>query len=288
MFGFRLPSGVALALLLAACSDANAPKIYVASTLTHTIKAYNAAGVQTTPTITLPQDLETMVVDASGKLYVAESDGPKSTDTITTYSAAGAPTSPTITGLRCVSAIAVDGGGKIYVANECDGTVTAYTPAGVRTVPTITGLGSPQAIALGAAGKIYVHNFDNNTLTTYTSAGVQTTPSVDWLSDLFAVDASGKIYAEATDGSLETYKADGTQTPTIALPKNSGVFDVAIDGAGKIYVLSSTPAGNGSILRTYNTDGTPSSPTITGLPGTLTVKLDHSTSGTSGPMITVR
>jgi len=287
MFGFRLPGTAALALLLAACSDANAPKIYVASWLSHTIKTYNAAGVQTTPTITLPHELEAMAVDAAGKVYVVESDDTTKTDTITTYNAAGAPATPTITGLRCASALAVDASGKIYVANGCDGTVTAYTPAGEKTAPTITGLGTPQGIAVDAAGKIYVFNFDNNTVTTYTAAGVKTSPTITWLSGLLAVDASGKIYAEGSDGSFEAYKADGTRTPTIALPKDS-VIDLAIDGAGKIYILRSATTGNQSILTTYNADGTPSTPTIPGLPGSITVKFDRSTSGTSLPILAVR
>src|SRR5271165_2007269 len=123
MTGFRLPTAATLALLLVACSSASAPKIYIGSGLGHTIKTYTAAGVQTTPTITLPHELQAMAVDAAGKIYVVESD-----DTVTTYTAAGVKTTPTITGLRGPSAIAVDAAGKIYVA-EMD-KVTTYTAAG--------------------------------------------------------------------------------------------------------------------------------------------------------------
>jgi sugar lactone lactonase YvrE len=287
MLGFRLAASAALALLLAACSDTNAPKIYVASWLGHTIKTYNAAGVQTNPTITLPHDLEAMVVDSSGKLYVAEPDATTKTDSIVTYDAAGLAASPIVSGLRCLSGIAL-AGGKLYVANSCEGTVTAYSTTGVQTGPAITGLGTPEGIAADAAGKIYVFNFDDNGLTTYTPAGVKTTPSIAGLSELFAVDASGKIYAAGTDGTLEAYGADGGQIPTIAVPKGSDVLDVALDGAGKIYVLSSVAGSKQSNLTTYNPDGTPSTPTITGLPGTLAVKIDRSTLGTSTPMVAVR
>jgi sugar lactone lactonase YvrE len=288
MLGFRLAGCAALTLLLTACSDANAPKIYVASWLGQTIKAYNAAGVQTNPTITLPHELEAMVVDSSGKLYVAEPDATTKTQSIVSYDAAGLAARPIITGLRCVSGIALDAGGKLYVENGCDGTVTVYSTTGVQTGAAITGLGTPQGIAVDAAGKIYVFNFDDNTLTTYTAGGVKTTPSIAGLSGLFAVDASGKIYAAGTDGTLEVYKADGSQIPSIAMPKGSEVLDAAIDGAGKIYVLSSVTGSNQSTLTTYNPDGTPSTPTISALPGTSAVKIDRSSLGTSTPMIAVR
>jgi sugar lactone lactonase YvrE len=288
MLGFRLAGLAALTLLLAACGNANAPKIYVASWLGHTIKTYNAAGIQTSPTITLPQALEAMVVDSSGKLYVAESDATTKTDMIVAYDTAGLTASPIITGLRCLSGIALDGGGKLYVANSCEGAVTAYSTTGVQTGLAITALGSPQGIAVDAAGKIYVFNFDDNTLTTYTAAGVKTTPSIADLSDFFAVDASGKIYAAGTDGTFEAFKADGGQIPTIAVPKGSEVLDVALDSGGKIYVLSSVTGSNQSNLTTYNPDGTPGTPTINGLPGKLPVKIDRSSLGTSTPIIAVR
>src|SRR5271166_1809209 len=146
MFGFRLPGTAALALLLAACSDANAPKIYVASWLSHTIKTYNAAGVQTTPTITGLRCASALAVDASGKIYVANGcDG-----TVTAYTPAGEKTAPTITGLGTPQGIAVDAAGKIYVFNFDNNTVTTYTAAGVKTSPTITWLSG--LLAVDASG----------------------------------------------------------------------------------------------------------------------------------------
>lgn len=99
----------------------------------------------------------------------------------------------------------------------------------------------------------YVARGAENTLTTYTAAGLQITPTITQLSD---------------------------QAWTF--------FVVAIDGAGKIYVLSSIPASDGGILKTYNADDTPGAPTIMGLPGKLTVKLDRSNNGTSLPILAVR
>lgn len=289
MVCFRLPGAAVLTLLLVACSAA-APKIYIASPDGHTITTYTAAGVRTAPTITLPHQLNDMAVDAAGKIHVLGSDY-----TVTTYTAAGVQTTPTITGLRGgATGIAVDAAGKIYIANAADDTVTTYTSVGVRTIPTFTSppeAPSPQGIAVDAAGKIYVADYVDGTITTYTAAGVKTTPTITGLSlpNGFAVDAAGKIYVADADGPLHTYKPDGSRTPTITLPKGPDASDVAVDRAGKIYVLSSADGGNHSIVRTYNADGTPSTPTITDLPGRLIFPLSKSPpmSGTSWPLIAV-
>jgi sugar lactone lactonase YvrE len=278
-FRFRIPA-VILGFLLAGCG-APTPTIYVVSSDMHTIRAYTSAGVQTGPTITVPTQIQGIAVDAAGKIYVSGFD-----NTVTTYTAAGARTTPTITGLRGPMGVVVDPGGKIYVANLDDNTVTTYAPDGTPTTPTITGVMNPMGLALDAAGKIYVAAFVDSTITAYTSAGVKSTPTITGLNSpgAFAVDAKGNIYV--ADGPLEAYNADGTQTPALTPPKVSDAVGVAIDGAGKIYVISS-PKFDPSTLRTYNADGTPSTPTIAGLPGQITYKIDRSTNGTSAPSIAV-
>jgi hypothetical protein len=115
---------------------------------------------------------------------------------------------------------------------------------------------------------------------------VKSTPAITGLNSpgAFAVDAKGNIYV--ADGPLEAYNADGTQTPALTPPKVSDAVAVAIDGTGKIYVISS-PKFDPSTLTTYNADGTPSTPTIAALPGRITYKIDKSTNGTSTPSIAV-
>jgi DNA-binding beta-propeller fold protein YncE len=70
-----------------------AGKIYVANPGNNTVTTYTANGAPTTPTITTGLNgPEGVTVDATGKIYVANSG-----NTVTTYTANGKQTTPTIT-----------------------------------------------------------------------------------------------------------------------------------------------------------------------------------------------
>lgn len=259
---------------------------------TGAVMTYLADGTRTTPTITGLHDPEGIAVDSTGKIYIANG----LTNAITTYTENGTPTTPTITdGLSSPSGVAVDAAGKIYVVNNGTLTVTTYKPDGTRTTPTITvlplpgtnttahdvatvdrshsrvqneghGAGEVCGISVDAAGKIYVVNCTNNFVRTYKPDGTPTAPTITQgliIPVGLTVDAAGKVYvANEAGGNVTTYLPDGKRTsPTIDTVQPVGV---AADSAGKIYVASYGDGTNGSVT-SYESNGTPVSPTISGL-----------------------
>jgi DNA-binding beta-propeller fold protein YncE len=86
-----------------------------------------------------------------------------------------------------------------------------------------------------------------------------------------ATTSSGKIYVvNVLNNTMTTYNADGSaSTPTITSGL-SGPFGVAVDAAGKIYVVN-----DNSTVTAYDVDGNRTTPTITaGLNNSLGVAVD--------------
>lgn len=120
-------------------------KIYVTDSAANTLKTYKPDGTPTTPTIkTGLNGPGPVVVDAAGKIYVANGGGSGS---ITTYTPGGKPTKPTIA-VRGPHGLAVAKNGDIYVTNSADMSVQTFDPRGRPITPTITGLNTPTGIAV--------------------------------------------------------------------------------------------------------------------------------------------
>jgi hypothetical protein len=116
-------------------------------------------------------------------------------------------------------------------------------------------------------------NLGSGTITAYFPDGTQTTPTISTGNYLFAIAVapSGKIYALTFDplsgphsnGTVASYNSDGTKTtPTITI-KERGYHEpvgIAVDGGGKIYVLSSVHNGTRGMVTTYKPDGSPTTP----------------------------
>jgi sugar lactone lactonase YvrE len=148
---------------------------------------------------------------------------------------------------------------RIYVANYGGGRVTTYLPNGLRTTPTFPNAHSAVGVAVSPDGsRIYVTC--NQSVQTYDSNGNPTTPTffVD-LPNQLAVGPNGDIYvAEGGTSSVKTFDPQGNEIP----PTITGVapYGIAVDAHGKIYV-----ANVSGTVTTYLPDGTPTTPTITGL-----------------------
>jgi hypothetical protein len=124
---------------------------------------------------------------------------------------------------------------------------------------------------VGSAKQIYVTV--GNTVRTYDQYGTQTPLTITGLygSDFgITVDGAGKIYTTSFvrfsspnappygTNTVATYDSNGAQTtPTITIAGMFPSLGIAVDAAGKIYVLS------GNVVKTYNPDGTQTTPTIT-------------------------
>ncbi len=138
-----------------------------------------------------------------------------------------------------------------------------------------------------ATYKIYVANIGNGTITAYFPDGRQTTPTISTGNYLFAIAVapSGKIYALTFDplsgpnsnGTIASYKPDGTKTtPTITIKERGyhAPVGIAVDGGGKIYVLSSVHNGKRGMVTTYKPDGSPTTPTFRTGPDSSSIAID--------------
>src|SRR5579864_1548849 len=174
---------------------------------------------------------------------------------------------------------------KIFITSSVQnaGEVVVYKKSGVKTTPDITAdLDFPQFLTVDPSGKIFVANASETTfggkVTTYTRSGAETTPRITNVADLptgIAVDRTGKIYvATVANDMLQTYTKSGAPTtPTIQNNGLNSPYGVAVDTSGKIYVANSG-GGGASTVTTYNPDGTPTTPVITGFSQALGVAVD--------------
>ena len=252
--------------------------VYVADTISDTIRKVTSAGVVTTFAGIAGKLGSTdgtgstarffrpnaVALDGSGNLYVADTDN----HTIRKITSAGVVT--TLAGLAGTSGstdgtgsaarfkspkgVAVDGSGNVYVADTSNSTIRQITPAGV--VSTLAGLAgstgstdgtgstarfkNPEGVAVDGSGSVYVADTGSDTIRKITQAGVVST---------FAGTAGNFGYADGA-GSAAKFAE-----PT----------SLALDGAGIIYVADSinykirkiTPSGVVSTLVTTDGTGSP-------------------------------
>jgi DNA-binding beta-propeller fold protein YncE len=219
------------------------------------------------------------VVDASGKLYVANDDR-----TINIFDTArGNAVLPPITGggLNTPYGMALDASGKLYVANVLANNVLVFDTAhGNAVLPAITGGGidQPYAVALGATGKLYVANafggdrgsisvFDTNNgnaaLEPIINSGLSEPIGV-------AVDSSGKLYvSNYQNDTVSVFDTTNGNVPLPAIPVFGGgaIMGVAVDASGKLYVVDGAANGvnaPGPSVRVFDTtNGNAALPPIT-------------------------
>ena len=194
-----------------------------------------------------------IAVDSSGKIYVANRGGGRTSASSITVYAAGSSGNvkpiATIAGPRTRlddPCIAVDSTGRIYAGNASD-SITVY-PAGsngdVRPIAAITapdtgdktGLSHPSGIALDAKGNIYVANAANGTenpenpndngfsVTVYRPGSngnvkpIATLHGSSIAAEAIALDSSGKIYVTSQFGLDADNDLSGSGTVTVLSP----------------------------------------------------------------------
>jgi len=237
----------------------SAGNVYVADTNNNTIRKITPAGEVTTLAGTAALSGSTdatgaaarfnsprgVATDSAGNVYVADTlnstirkitpDG----EVTTLAGAAGAFGGSDATGaaarFRLPSGIATDSAGNVYVSDTGNGTIRKITPAGEVTTLAGTALAfggvdatgaaarfaAPMGLATDGADNVYVADWSNHAIRKITTAGVVTT---------FA----GKMGAVGS--------ADGTG----AAARFFSPTDVAVDGAGNVYVAD---WGNDTIRR---------------------------------------
>ena len=281
--GFPSPFGVAVD---------GAGNVYVADSVSHTIRKITPAGVVSTL--------------AGLALSAGSTDG--------TGSAAR---------FSQPRGVAVDAAGNVYVADRVNQTIRKITPAGA--VSTLAGLAgsagsadgtgnaarfdNPGGVAVDAAGNVYVGDFNNNSIRKITPAGVVST--LAGFSGIFgSADGTGSEarfnspFGVAVDGAGNVYVADtgnntireitpagvvstlaglagstGSTDGTYGAARFNSPFGVAVDAAGTVYVADTvnntirkmTPFLDGGDVSTLaglagssgNTDGTGSAARFT-------------------------
>ncbi len=169
-------------------------------------------------------------------------------------------------------ALAVDATGNLYVADATDHSIRKITSDGTTT--TLAGKGGsfgstdgtgtaarfrgPLGIAVDSAGTVYVADTGNNLIrkvggdgTVTTIAGTESTGTAARFSSPYgiAVDGTGNVFVIESTGTLRKITAGGTVTTLAGATGSNGLvdgtgtaarfsvpFDIAVDGAGNLYV----------------------------------------------------
>jgi len=233
--------------------------IYVADTLSNTIRKITSAGVVTTLAGLAPQEGSTdgvgsnarflspiaVAVDGSGNVFVADSGNGTirkitSTGVVTTF--AGSPrTSGSTDGsganarFNSINGLAADSAGNVYVADTNNHTIRKINPTGL--VSTLAGsagakgssdgfgnqarFNGPTALALDSSGYLYVADTGNNTI-----RRVSPTGAVSTLAGLAAGRGSVDDIGNAARFNEQ--------------------FGIAVDSSGNVYV---SDTGNNTIRK---------------------------------------
>jgi len=237
---FNKPSDVAID---------TAGNVYVADTYNQRIRKITASGAVTTlagsgiagftdgtGTVALFNYPAGVAVDATGNVYVADESNNlirKITASGDVMTLAGSGIGGFLNGIGTSSkfyhpkGIAVDGAGNVYVGDFTNNRIRKITPAGVVTslagysatgfadgTGTAALFWGPAGVAVDTAGNVYVADVINNSIRKITASGIVTTLA-------------------GTTGTAGF--ADGTSTAA----QFNYPFDVAVDGAGNVYVADS-------------------------------------------------
>ena len=290
--------------------------VFVANLYGGSISEYSASGALTQTITKGMSSLYSLVTDASGDLFVGNSD------TVTEYSASGVLLRTISNGISYPSDLATDASGNLYVANgNNSNTVTEYSASGtlLRTINT-TSNGNTSNLATDSLGNVYIYNSsngnvqkfsanpiastvtDNSTKVTVTAAAI-TQPTINvgsahsiyagaqsLITDISIVDpsaGSSNVTATFTDlkgllnvAALKGLIINGANTTTLGLTGSVATINAAISAL----IDNNSSNGTDNIIVSYSDSA--SSTSKTGLVG-VTVSTPISMTGvtTNGQLV---
>ena len=132
---------------------------YVPNLGSGTVSVFAPGATTATATLVVPLGSGIMTFDATGNLYVCNSNG--GTNTVSEFAPGSTTATAILTGLNNPYGLAIDGSGNLYVANAGNGTVSEFAPGSTTPTATLTGLDGPIALAFDTSGNLYVANDAN-------------------------------------------------------------------------------------------------------------------------------
>jgi hypothetical protein len=188
-------------------------------------------------------------------------------DTISKLTAGGAWAPFASGGIDGPSGVAFDVAGDVYVANDGDNYtgyayIEKYGPAGgAGTTFATWGLVSPSALVGDASGNLYAA--DGDVIYEYTTAGSGSVFAAGGLLrstdgggvTALAFDKAGDLFAARHDGKIVEIPRGGGSFIFATIPGAAVAgYDMAVDGAGNLFVSAS--AGAGWAIEKYAAGGT--------------------------------
>jgi sugar lactone lactonase YvrE len=168
-------------------------------------------------------------------------------------------------GLTDVSTVAFDRAGNLFVACSygTNGTIIKITPGGVQST-FASGITNPQGLAFDSAGNLFVADFGSNypiytngVVYEFTPGGTRTTFASGFQPVGMAFNRAGDLFvADVYSGNIYEFTPGGTQS-TFASP---GVvaYGLAFDGAGNLFVSSTTVGLGQDVIYKFTPEGTQS------------------------------
>lgn|GEM_PF-265599 len=205
------------------------------------VTKYTPAGVATNFTVAATGNTG-VVVDASGKFYVSNSNGD-----VYTYSAAGVLQNTNTTARNnnffnqgSLDGIAIDASGNLYFTDVTEGFVWKYTAStGVTSQLIVTG--SPVGITVDPNGNIYVvDQGTSKAIKEYNSSGTYEATIASGFTTPYSIyrDAKGDLYiGDSGTNTIKEYNVLGTLIGSTAATNPRGV---TMDASGNLYASNYT------------------------------------------------
>ncbi|WP_167857890.1 NHL repeat-containing protein [Mycobacterium sp. DL99] len=186
-----------------------------------------------------------IAVDSDGNVYVADFQNHR---VVRLDATTDEQTVVPFKGLDNPRYLAVDKAGTVYVTDSGRG-VLKLTAANEQSKLPFTDLTWPGAVAVDGAGDVFVADPSADRVVKLAArTDEQSTLSVGGLDDALAVDATGDVYLTDAVNKRILKVAAGTTEPTeVPAAGLNSPTDVAVDGAGNVYVIDNS--GFGQIVK---------------------------------------